>query len=295
MGLFERLLEKVYRRAWRFAPVHRRLLEKTRPKDRAAATTQHLLELQTGGRPAKFILTRPGHLEDALVEKGEYETYITSLIRFFMGPDSVFLDVGANIGLHALQIAGRFPDSRCFCFEPHPVILRELRRNVRLSGFGNVSVHPVACGDRKGEVEFHLHGEGAYNRGLSSLSKNPDMGEGFRTEKVQMIPLDEALEPGVRDRVRVVKIDTQGSELQVIRGMKEILARAKPVLIFEFESDYAKDPAAAVRETISLLPEHRLFKIRPGMPELEAFQSAEVERKGYWVNLIALPRESADF
>lgn len=295
MGLFERLLEKVYRRFWRFEPVHRRLLEKTRPKDRPTGPTYHLLELQTGGRPARLVLTRPGHLEDALVEKGEYEPYITALLRFFMRRDSVFLDVGANIGLHALQIAGALPESRSFCFEPHPVIVGELRRNVRMSGFDNVSVHALACGDRSGQVEFHLHGEGTYNRGLSSLSVNPDMGATFRTERVEMVPLDAFLAPEVRDRVRVVKIDTQGSELQVIRGMKELLARAKPVVIFEFESDYAREPLAAIREYLAEFPEHRVFKIRPGAPEFQPFDPAEVARKGYWVNLIAVPRDGDAF
>jgi FkbM family methyltransferase len=287
-GLFYRL----YRLRWRWRAWHRRYVERTRPCDRPAGSSLYLLRLPTAGRPARFALERPGHIEDLLIEKGAYEPYITSLLLFLMREDGLFVDVGANFGLHALQIAGALPRARCLCFEPHPAVHEGLRRNIRFSGFDNVAAHALALGDAPGTVDFFMHDGAAYNRGLSSLQATPDMEAGFRRERVEMTTLDAFLPEADRERLSVVKIDVQGAERRVLAGMKDLLARARPAVVFEFESDYATDPRSEIRAILDTLPDHRVFQIRPGHPELEDFNPDAVGAKGYWVNLVALPKDA---
>jgi FkbM family methyltransferase len=289
--LIDRLLFRAYRLRWRLRDVHRRYLERTRPRETPAGPSRYLLRLPTPGRPARFALERPGHIEDQLVEQGSYEPYITDVLLFLMKEDGLFVDVGANIGLHALQVAGAFPRSRCLCFEPHPSIHEDLRRNIGLSGFANVDAHPLALGDAPGVVDFFLHGAGAYNKGLSSLQPTPDMEGDVRRAQVRMTTLDAFLSASERERVSVVKIDVQGAERRVLAGMRETLARSRAAVVFEFESDYAEDPPGEIRGILDAVPEHRVFRIRPGRPEIEPFDPATVDVKGYWANLLALPRD----
>jgi FkbM family methyltransferase len=290
--LLDGLLYRAYRLRWRWRAVHRRYLERTRPSDRPGEPSLYMLRLPTPGRPARFALERPGHIEDRLVEKGAYEPYITALCLFLMREDGLFVDIGANFGLHALQIAGALPRARCLCFEPHPAVHLELRRNIRYSGFDNVAAHPIALGDADGQVDFYMHDLGAYNKGLSSLQPTPDMEGPFRRERVEMTTLDAFLAKEERERLSVVKIDVQGAERRVLAGMKDVLARARPAVVFEFESEYAKDPDAEIRAILDGLPDHRVFRIREGHPELMAFDPAAVREKGYWANLVALPKEN---
>ena len=289
--LVDGLIYRFYRLLRRWRAFHRRYLDRTRPVDRPAQPSLYMLRLPTAGRPARFALERPGHIEDRLVEKGSYEPYITSLCLFFMKEDGLFVDIGANFGLHALQIAAALPRARCLCFEPHPAVHQELRRNIRFSGFDNVAAHPIALGEAAGTVDFFMHELGAYNKGLSSLHPTPDMEGGFRREKVEMTTLDAFLPEADRDRLSVVKIDVQGAERRVLAGMKEILARARPAVVFEFESEYVKDPEAEIRAILEGFPDHHVFRIREGHPELTAFDPAAVRAQGYWANLVALPKD----
>ena len=289
--LVDGLLYRFYRLLRRWSAFHRRYLERTRPVDRPAVPSLYLLRLPTGGRPARFALARPGHIEDRLVEKGGYEPYITSLCLFLMKEDGLFVDIGANFGLHALQIAGALPRARCLCFEPHPLVHQELRRNIRFSGFDNVAAHPIALGDAPGTVDFYMHDAGAYNKGLSSLQPTPDMEADFRREPVEMTTLDAFLPEADRERLSVVKIDVQGAERRVLDGMKGLLASARPSVVFEFESEYTKDPEAEIRAILEGFPDHQVFRIRDGHPELMAFDPAEVKSPGYWANLVALPKD----
>lgn len=290
--LFDALLYRAHRLSWRWRAFQSRYRERTRPLDRPPGPSLYFLRLPTPGRPARFALERPGHIEDQLIEKGAYEPYITSLLLFLMKEDGVFVDVGANFGLHALQVAGAFPRARCLCFEPHPSVHAGLRRNIRFSGFDNVVAHAIALGDAPGSVDFFMHGDGAYNRGLSSLLPVPDLEAGGTRARVDMTTLDAFLPEHERERVCVVKIDVQGAERRVLEGMRETLRRVKPAVVFEFESDYVKDPAAEIRAILAALPEHQVFQVRPGHPELVAFDPSDIGGAGYWVNLVALPRDA---
>jgi FkbM family methyltransferase len=286
--LIDGVLFRFYRLLRRWRAFHRRYLDRTRPVYRPPVPSLYMLRLPTPGRPVRLALERPGHIEDRLIEQGAYEPNITSLCLFFMKEDGVFVDIGANFGLHALQIAGALPRARCLCFEPHPAVHQELRRNIRFSGFDNVAAHPIALGDEAGTVDFFMHGDGAYNKGLSSLQPTPDMEAGFRRERVEMTTLDAFLQDVDPS---VVKIDVQGAERRVLAGMKGVLARARPAVIFEFESEYVKDPAAEIRLILEAFPDHRVFRIREGHPELMAFDPADVRGPNYWANLVALPKD----
>jgi len=78
------------------------------------------------------------------------------LMAVLMRPNSVFVDVGANIGFHSLHIAARNPEARCHAFEPHPEIFRQLSRNTRLSALKNITLHRYALAGTHREGVFYL-------------------------------------------------------------------------------------------------------------------------------------------
>lgn len=145
---------------------------------------------------------------------------------------SVTLDVGAYVGYFSLLAGHANPEGRVFAFEPMPAIFQRLEQNIRLNQLTNVECSPCAVAAADGEAEFfHLSG------GLpssSSLSR-PIMGYGDHVlaTKTPVIRLDSfAAQAGIR-RVDLLKIDTEGTEPDVLRGMTEILARDRPKIVCE--------------------------------------------------------------
>jgi FkbM family methyltransferase len=143
------------------------------------------------------------------------------------------LDVGANVGTHAVAFARAFESVHAF--EPNPVAIAQLERNVALNRADNVQVHPVGLAEQAGQLDFFLTERS--NFGLGTFSQHdqydvPLKKAGHLTVEVG----DTYLERIGCSRVDAVKIDVQGFEPEVLRGLKHTLMRDKPFLWFELST-----------------------------------------------------------
>jgi FkbM family methyltransferase len=137
------------------------------------------------------------------------------------------VDVGANIGVITLLMADRCGETgRCLAFEADPGIFERLRENIGMNGFSRVTLIRAAVSDKIGTLSFQPPEE--FNCGLGRIAEERASG----SFEVPSIPLDPHL--ASIDRVRVVKIDVEGHELQVLRGMQSALESKKiEHLVFE--------------------------------------------------------------
>ncbi|HEY7134364.1 MAG TPA: FkbM family methyltransferase [Acidimicrobiia bacterium] len=172
---------------------------------------------------------------------------LTSLVR----PGDVAVDVGANIGLHSVGMGARVgPAGRLICFEPLPHLVAALERTLRLNGLGDRSeVHAIALSDSSGTAEIFA----AQHSPLSSLFPLP---EGTRSD-VRQVPvarLDDLVPPG--GRVDVVKIDVEGAEPRVWRGMKRVRDdNHRLAVVLEWSASHfsraGEEPVAFMREILA--------------------------------------------
>lgn len=146
------------------------------------------------------------------------------------------IDVGANIGSISIPLAKRYPNSHFYLFEPHPLIFNKLINNINYNKLENVTAQKFAITDSaETSIPFHAQ-KNADNLGLSSIKLNHDIKEfdlievGARTLDTIFINKDVT--------INIIKIDTQGTELNVLMSGKKIIKRDRPIIIFEFESDY---------------------------------------------------------
>ena len=168
-------------------------------------------------------------------------------IRLLRPGDGV-IDVGANVGYYTLVAARLVGPAGCVhAFEPSPRVLPLLRTNAALSPHANIRVHGVAVTDRSGEITFHVAGPD--RTGYSSIR---DLGsDGQSVTLVRTVALD-ALLDGLPP-VRLVKIDVEGAELLVLRGMEKLLARDRPHLILEVDDGFLRELGAGARELCAFL------------------------------------------
>jgi FkbM family methyltransferase len=158
---------------------------------------------------------------------GRYEPALLAALSTLVGPGSVCVDVGANIGPITLALSRLCPDGEVHAFEPTPESFRFLQHNVAANGATNVKLHPIALSDAPGEATLHYNHEAA---GAAFISDH--LVDGV-PHVVPLTTLDAwAASSGLR-RLDLVKVDVEGGELRVLDGGRLTLERFQPTLVVE--------------------------------------------------------------
>jgi FkbM family methyltransferase len=146
--------------------------------------------------------------------------------------NSVFVDVGANIGTHTVYALHTGTFTRAVALEPEPRNARLLAMNLDVNGFAQrVVVVPKAAGGAAGRAALHLHPR---NKGAHAIGFAP-ADDGGESLDVPVVRLDEELGAlGIAaDDIGLIWMDVEGYEPQALEGLGDILAHAVP-LVFEF-------------------------------------------------------------
>ncbi len=160
---------------------------------------------------------------------GTAEPHLQKIIKQYVGSGDTVYDIGANVGYVSLSLAKRVgPDGHVIAFEPVPRNVDSLRENIEINGLGNIELLAFAASDRCGEAVIRI----AENLSTASLiwhRNNPSATE----ISIRTVAIDEMVESGELGSPTFVKIDVEGAEGSVLRGMRRTVAAAKPVLFVE--------------------------------------------------------------
>ena len=160
---------------------------------------------------------------------GLTEPSLTNWIEGSLRPGDTFVDVGANIGCHSL-LASKLVGSigSVVAIEASPSIFEVLKRNIALNRVHNVRAVNMAASDQRGVLKFYR----APSHDLGSSTTCPELGkEGYLLEaEVEAAPLGEILSPTELSHARVIKIDVEGAEAAVVRGLAAVLDQCRPDL-----------------------------------------------------------------
>jgi FkbM family methyltransferase len=190
------------------------------------------------------------YIGDEIRARGRYEDgYLRFLEEtvFPPGKEGDALDIGANIGNHTLALCRHF--RTVIAFEPNPVARSLLETNLRLNAVDNVRVEPLALSNSNGTARL-LVKQG--NLGASHLRTAREDSSAWRNSAEVEIKLavgDERL--GDAD-VRFIKLDVEGHEHAVLRGLQETIGRCRPAIMLEQLAE-AIDGAAGTSPSHALL------------------------------------------
>lgn len=173
---------------------------------------------------------------------GEFSEGEVELFRRLVRPGDVVLDVGANIGAHTLPLARLAgPAGEVVAFEPQRVLFQTLCANMALNSVTNARCLPYAVGAAAGEIDAPRP-DYARPGSFGSLA----VGGPGPAERVRVVTVDSL----ALDRCRLIKVDVEGYEEQVLRGAAGTLERLRPVLYVE--NDREERSAALVRYVAGL-------------------------------------------
>ena len=177
--------------------------------------------------------------------RGENPEY--RVMKSLLPPGGTFIDVGANFGTFSL-LASRLvgASGHVIAIEPQARLSSMIRKSAELSGVTNCEVMQVACGRDKATLELLVpsddSGRAGFYSGFSGRMKHA-------TEKVDVIPLD-SLD---LENVSMIKIDVEGSEMDVLDGAVATLQRRKPALMIELNPWSAAAAGKSPRDVVDRL------------------------------------------
>jgi len=171
----------------------------------------------------RILLNLDDYISQELFFNGIYsmESDLIKLFHSILQEGMIVLDIGAHIGYYTLQTAVRVGcRGEVHAFEPVSNTFAYLKKNILLNKFTNVFINRYIVHDHRGSEKIFINDEN--NTGKSSVIKaygNIDR----RVETVECITIDDYVSQKGLSNIDLVKIDVEGNELSVLKGMKQLL------------------------------------------------------------------------
>jgi FkbM family methyltransferase len=165
-----------------------------------------------------------------------------------------FFDVGANTGHHTLFMSQHA--DRVLAFEPSPDARAAMVARISLNRLTNVDVTPVGLGQRDEQLRYFT--PAGRNSGGGTLLPENDRGQYEESILVPVRNGDEFIEERSLPRLDILKIDTEGFESFVLRGLRKHIAKDRPVILTEI-SDRTRQHLLSDDEFRALLYERAIF------------------------------------
>jgi FkbM family methyltransferase len=214
------------------ATVRRRARERVRPiylGDHRALCTML-------ARYKFFVDTRDLGFATHLLTDGFWEMGLTEFMVKTVKEGMVVLDVGANFGYYSVLFADLVgPNGRLTAFEPNPHAAHAAEASLSTNGFGGHSrVIRAAVSDSAGSVNFCIPRSEPKNAKILQTGEEAPADSDVTT--VPTMSLDEAC----RDqKVDFIKIDAEGGEYHIFKGMQQLIVRDRPKIVLEFNAGRA--------------------------------------------------------
>lgn len=222
----------------------------------------HRYDFASYGRIAAIVGDDIG---DQIRVSGRYEdehlNAIEKLVLPHVAPASDCIDVGANIGNHSLFFSRHF--KRVVAFEPNPVARALLDINLWMNGVRNVEVRAVGLSDAEGTEVLSVCLD---NLGATRLRSFAEADPEFSHRVVEDVEVALTTGDSALDRdhpVGLIKIDVEGLEPQVLKGLAQTIGSHRPVIVLE-QLASAIDAASGGSEVSDIMRKHgyRAFEIR---------------------------------
>ncbi|MBR0673792.1 FkbM family methyltransferase [Neoroseomonas soli] len=203
-----------------------------------------------------LVDTRSRDIAMRVLATGRWEHNETTAFSRLIRPGDTVFDVGANHGVFALLAGPRCrPGGQVHAFEPNPDLARLITMSTWLNGLQHlVKVHTLAASDAEGEAV--LTASEAYSGGGSLRQRRAAAGfagSEFRSIACRTVRLD-GMFPDPTFRIDVMKIDVEGFEGRVLRGMPKLLERSPGLrIVMEFGPQMMKEAGVPATEVAAML------------------------------------------
>jgi FkbM family methyltransferase len=181
-------------------------------------------------------------VSDALKNKVGHDPHIVEISAMFLdrylqnSEDGCVLDIGSNVGSFCVPLAKKYPQFKFYAFEPQRVVFYQLCANILLNGCDNIFAKNFGLSDQVDTFDIQLPNYstelnvGAFSLDAEVRKNDYECPSSGSTEAISIMPLDDLN----IDNIKLIKIDVEGLELDVVKGALETLGNNNyPPIIFE--------------------------------------------------------------
>lgn len=180
----------------------------------------------------QFILvnTNDEYIGRNILALGQWEPHIRQTLKRLIREGDSVIDIGANIGTHTIYMSKLVGESgKVIAFEPNKINHDSLFFSLMLNRCFNTSIYRYGVGEKRDVMYIEKRWKDTKvlnNFGAISLQSEAKSEE---DEHIDIRPLDEFS----FENIRLIKIDAEGMEDKVVKGMRDLLTSSKPYLIVE--------------------------------------------------------------
>ncbi|MEO8192471.1 MAG: FkbM family methyltransferase [Gemmatimonadales bacterium] len=216
--------------------------------------------------------------------RGENPEY--RVLRGLLSKGDTFVDVGANFGTFTLLTSRMVGDSgKVIAIEPQPNLARGIAESARLSGSTNCEILQVACGNLPGTSDLLVPaqdtGRGGFFAGFSGRGHHAVL-------PVKVATLDGIMSETTSPGGLVIKLDVEGSEIEVLQGARKLIEARRPAIIVEINPWSARAAGRSPGHLLDCLKEfgYSTFATISSFPDTVSRSGIETDRQS---NVVVLP------
>jgi FkbM family methyltransferase len=150
------------------------------------------------------------------------------IVDYLKNHPGLFVDIGANIGLFSFYILHKLPSQNVMAFEPEPQAFACLEFSKEANNFKTFTPMNFAIGEKKEVLHFYIDKK---NFGGHRLQRN------HADEKMIEVNVSPLREFTGSQKLAAIKIDVEGAELNVLKGMRDIIEKEKPLIVVECSNE----------------------------------------------------------
>lgn len=189
-------------------------------------------------------LSPDDHIARQIAKNGSfYESELLEYLNIRIPHGGIYIDVGANIGNHSVFF-GKFLADMVLCFEPSDQLRPILERNLTVNHVRDYRIYGCALGASEKKGRLIIPQASALNAGMTRVEEISADTRAEADGLVEIRALDgimaELCRDGVDLPVRLIKIDVEGMELEVLKGAAQVLRQHQPQLVVEAATDMEK-------------------------------------------------------
>ena len=144
-------------------------------------------------------------------------------------PKAIFMDIGANVGHHSIFLS-KFA-SQVLAFEPYPKVNMQFKQQIAHNNISNIQIFETGLSDRRETLNYYA--PTGNNEGIGSFDES-SIGKGNTSYgKLELQEGDQVIESDSWKNIKLIKIDVEGFEKKVIKGLSRTIEEERPVIVCE--------------------------------------------------------------
>ena len=195
-------------------------------------------------------------------------------------PKPIFMDIGANVGQHSLfvsQIA-----SRVLAFEPYPKVSTQFKQLIEMNQISNIEMFEYGLSDAAETLSYYA--PTGSNEGIGSFDETTQSKGNKCYGKFELQKGDTIVEKAFWTGIKLIKIDVEGFEKKVIKGLRDTLKKERPIIVCEVT--YGQQLSfTTIQDLMSHLParyEILTFRTRKPNGRKNKRRNSLAKRTGYY-------------